>query len=511
MRSDTRRLFSRFSYMGLFVALFVVLGNALISPTTRVYAEPAPTTTTVEEETTTTTTSTTTTTFTTFTTDPPYSQVPDAPTDISVAIMSDSSAVVSFVAPTFEGSSDVFNYVIRTNSDPSTDRDIDPTDSHSGVFSKDVYFPPGSPVLFAVSAENEAGSSGWTESSSFSWDNTNPQVPTVVLVDPQADSVSFPQMHMYGPTYMTICVVPDIDLRFNGVDTSPINPFAIEPGTASSVIAELNGIDGLELTAAAFYSSQKLSRPSNVVISAYAVSDPTDNSTLYCNGSSGAPFFEASVEIRPLNIGLRRRQVAVALHRTCVTGGECRLGDTGPGGGTIFYVDLNRQVGSQYFEAACVGWQNSCDDTTPDPTAEWGCYRAPIFGADGTAIGTGEQNTTKIVADCSDTGIAAKVADDLTLGGQSDWFLPSQDELNALCKWAFGDTMNAICNNDGNDSLFLTGVGGFSTVPYWSSSEDVRNMGFYYDNNGWFQSFGNGNQYATMKDFPFSMRPVRSF
>ena len=45
------------------------------------------------------------------------------------------------------------------------------------------------------------------------------------------------------------------------------------------------------------------------------------------------------------------------------------VGDTGPGGGTIFYVDMNLPPGSQYFEAACVGWQNNCDGTTPDPTS----------------------------------------------------------------------------------------------------------------------------------------------
>ena len=475
MRSNTRRLFRRVSYTGLFVALFVVLGNALISPTTRVYAVPAPTTTTVAEETTTTTTTTT---------DPPYSQVPDDPPYISVAIMSDSSAVVSFAAPAFEGSSLVFNYVIRTNSDPSTDRDIAPTDSDSGVFSKDVYFPTGSTVSFAVSAENEAGSSGWTESSPFSWDNTNPQVPTVVLVDPQAESVHFPQMRMYGPTYMTICVVPDSDLKFNGVATSAYTAFAIEPDTASSVIAELNADGGLLLTAADSYPSPKLSRPANVVISAYAVLGPSDNSSSYCAGLSGAPLVEASVEIRPLNIGLKRRQVAVALHRTCATGGECRLGDPGPGGGTIFYVDLTRPPGSQYFEAACAGWQNNCDGTTADPTAEWGCEGVPISGADGQAIGTGEQNTADIVFGCATSGIAARLADGYTNSGESDWFLPSQDELNQM----YAEQIR---------------VGGFSANIFWGSSEGVYGA--------WTQFFGAGYPYDYFKFYPFCVRPVRSF
>ena len=482
MRSDTRRLFSRFSYMGLFAVLFVVLGNALISPTTRVYAEMAPTTTTVEEETTTTTTSTTTTTTTTI---PPVA--PGVPTGLTVTFMSSTSAVVSFAAPADEGSSPVSNYVIRTCSNPSTDRNIAPT--YSGFYSEEVSFSQGSTVSFKVIAESEAGSSE-TECSLSSWDNRNPQVPSVVLVDPQAESVHFPQMLMYGPTYMTICVVPDIDLRFNGVDTSPINPFAIEPGIASDVIDELNANDGLLLTAAAFYSSQKLGRPSNVVISAYAVSDPTDNSTPYCNELSGAPFFEASVEIRPLNIVMKRRQVAVDFHRI-----EYEVGDPGPGGGTIFYVDMNRPVGSQYFEAACAGWTNSCDGTTDDPQAEWadpedkqGCD-GDLPGADGLLIGTGERNTADILAGCATWGIAAQLADEYTrtVNGvvYGDWFLPSQDELHRMY-------------------AKRASVGGFLDNLYWSSSEVDHGR-------AWVEFFYNGDQLIGGKKDPWYMRPVRSF
>ena len=474
------------------MALFVVLGNALISPTTRVYSIEPSTTTTVEED-------TTSTTSTTSTTIPPV--VPGVPTDLFVIFMSRTSAVVSFVAPLDEGSSPITNYVIRTNSDPSTDIPIFPTISM--FYSEQLSFPEGS-VSFAVSAESEAGSSGWLENS-FSWDNTNPQVPTVVLVDPQAESVHFPQMLMYGPTYMTICVVPDIDLKFNNVATLAGEAFAIEPDTASSVIAGLNANGGLLLAASDHYYSQKLGMPANVVISAYAVSDPNDNSTSYCNGFSGVPFFQQSVEIRPLNIGLKRRQVDVVLHRTEAALYE--VGDSGPGGGTIFYVDMNRPVGSQYFEAACAGWTNNCDGTTADPTAEWGCDGVPISGADGTAIGTGEHNTANIVNiefGCAESGIAARLANDYTNSGKSDWFLPSQDELNALCKWAFGDTVNAVCFNNNSGGLSLTGVGGFSLDYYWSSSEYDLNI-------AWLQAFYNGDQGLYTKYGTPGVRPVRSF
>ncbi len=184
-------------------------------------------------------------------------------------------------------------------------------------------------------------------------------------------------------------------------------------------------------------------------------------------------------------------------------GGSCAVGDTGPGGGTIFYVDLTRALGSQYFEVACAGWQNNCDGATADPTAQWGCYGIPITDG-GLTIGTGEQNTADILAQCVTVGIAADLADDYSHNTLDDWFLPSKDELNALCKWAFGDTVNAVCNNSGSGSLSLTGVGGFSTDFYWSSSEDDD----YY---AWYQYFHFGYQDDTSKNLTTSVRPVRAF
>ena len=163
------------------------------------------------------------------------------------------------------------------------------------------------------------------------------------------------------------------------------------------------------------------------------------------------------------------------------------VGDPGPGGGTIFYVDRTRAEGSQYFEAACVGWSDgTCggDDAT-DPTAEWGCYESPIAGADGLVIGTGAQNTTDILAGCLTAGIAADLADTYSLNSHDDWFLPSRDELNQMY-------------------IQQTAIGGFSTGPYWSSSE-------YDDYSAWWQHFYYSDQEGYRKAYPFYVRPVRAF
>ena len=156
------------------------------------------------------------------------------------------------------------------------------------------------------------------------------------------------------------------------------------------------------------------------------------------------------------------------------------VGDTGPGGGTIFYVDLNRSVGSQYFEAACAGWQKNCDGTSPDPTAEWGCMGIN-FEAVGTAIGDGEQDTPDIIYGCT----AATLAGNYTNSGKSDWFLPSRDELNQMY-------------------VERVSVGGFSPANYWSSS----GTNAY---NAWLQNFSFGSQGSGTKGAAIYVRPVRSF
>ena len=177
----------------------------------------------------------------------------------------------------------------------------------------------------------------------------------------------------------------------------------------------------------------------------------------------------------------------IITQKPCANGGVCAVGDIGPGGGVIFYKDLTRAVGSQYFEAACAGWSDgTCggSDLT-DPTAQWGCFGTLIAGADGTNIGTGEKNTTDIVTGCPTVGIAARRAKNLVLGGQSDWFLPSKNELNQMY-------------------IRRTAIGGFSPDFYWSSSE-------FSDSSPWGQHFSFNEQYDQNKVITYYVRPVRAF
>src|SRR5690606_19872259 len=73
------------------------------------------------------------------------------------------------------------------------------------------------------------------------------------------------------------------------------------------------------------------------------------------------------------------------------------------------------------------------------PTLGFGCFGTDMSGSEGSAIGTGKDNTNSILAQCPAGGsplIAARICDNLafTEGTTTydDWFLPSIGELMAI-------------------------------------------------------------------------------
>ena len=117
--------------------------------------------------------------------------------------------------------------------------------------------------------------------------------------------------------------------------------------------------------------------------------------------------------------------------------------------------------------------------------AKWGCEGTAITGADGTAVGTGNQNTIDIMNGCSTAGIAARLCGDLVLAGQSDWYLPSKNELARLYE-------NRVA------------VGGFASAAYWSSSEGSHLT-------AWKLHFDDGTQNCANKTTTYYVRAVRAF
>jgi hypothetical protein len=128
-----------------------------------------------------------------------------------------------------------------------------------------------------------------------------------------------------------------------------------------------------------------------------------------------------------------------------------KIGDTGPGGGIIFYVApdgftlVDTGETAYYLEAAPAFMQTSTrwSTATESPFID-------ISGT-GTAIGTGRRNTALILL-LDPTAPAAKLCSDFTGGGKNDWFLPSRNELEEMVKQGL----------TGND------------ISFWSSSQSFQ-------------------------------------
>ena len=152
------------------------------------------------------------------------------------------------------------------------------------------------------------------------------------------------------------------------------------------------------------------------------------------------------------------------------------IGDTHQGG-VIFYLDGN---GGGLISAAF----------NQSNGAEWGCFGTEISGADGTTIGTGNQNTIDILNGCTTSNIAADICANLTLNGYSDWYLPSKDELTEM--------YNQIGGGGGN-------AGGFANNYYWSSTEADINSTVTVQ-------FSNGSHFSIQKSSSsIRTRAIRQF
>jgi hypothetical protein len=141
-------------------------------------------------------------------------------------------------------------------------------------------------------------------------------------------------------------------------------------------------------------------------------------------------------------------------------------------GGIVFYVDGTGQHG------LVMAAQNQGGHA-------WGCSGTSI--PTGSIVGTGASNTAAIVVSCSESNIAAKICDNLTLNEYSDWYLPSRDELNLIYV-----------------NLYLQNLGNLSSDFYWSSTEYNASEAYYhffYNNDRGYISKGQG----------FLVLPIRSF
>jgi hypothetical protein len=216
---------------------------------------------------------------------------------------------------------------------------------------------------------------------------------------------------------------------------------------------------------------------------------------------------------------------------TCAAGGTCIVGDTGPGGGKVFYVAASNftSTGStcnttcRYLEAAPSNWSGGSDPIKPwaTGTETSGNTTLDVSGItndpesaynNALGVGRGYANSEAIVTQNgpyneSTNNYAAGAARAYTGGSKGDWYLPTTAELNLLCRWARGvaPSVTTVCTGGSlNSSTYGASSAGFVYNAYWSSSES-----YSFAARG--QNFDGGNQGSYFKYSHVYVRPVRAF
>jgi len=248
---------------------------------------------------------------------------------------------------------------------------------------------------------------------------------------------------------------------------------SVDSITSNSVkfIGSVSNVDLSKIIEQGFVYSKSpnpnLSSSKIVVSLGLSAFDTTTSTSMYiCNQncsyyphilSSGTHYYARSYAINENNICVYGNQVEF---------NTLTVGQTSSVGGIVFYDKGYYSGGWRYIESF---------PYDQSPTQKWGCAGTNITGTS-TDLFTGGLNTNIIASNCNDSIFAAKTCKSITFGGQSDWVLPSRDELNLMY-------LNLKLNN----------IGGFNSSIYWSSSQkDLNNVncihfqyGYLYFSGSW--------------------------
>lgn len=207
------------------------------------------------------------------------------------------------------------------------------------------------------------------------------------------------------------------------------------------------------------------------------------------NGTASAGFMRS--------FGAGPAAPTTTLPPACKDGGTCKIGDTGPAGGTVFYV--GKSAVNNYGDAS--GGGKYMEFLDPNTKAKYGCTKNSKTDA-GDGIGVGARNTWEYMKNCSYTSSAAQWALDATNGGKSDWFVPSLRELLQICRFIHnqetGDYKDCDTSKAARDGSWPTSV-------YWSATQ-------YSANSMWAVRFDNAEQVKRDKgDYNYNFLLVRAF
>jgi len=316
----------------------------------------------------------------------------------------------------------------------------------------------------------------------------------------------------------TVAMVPSVSLAATFIDSGKFPKAAVVTTNVAGTVYFIEGASLVntvsDITSARYYrwtsGAVAANTPTSIALDVNVLTNGYYR--VFVANSQGvlsAPAFNK------VTISISRVSDVVAL--TCATGGSCEVGETGPGGGKVFYYSATAftSTGStcntncHYLEAApsdhssWIVWATtaaSCYNSGSTSSAN-DCQANSIYSGSSAeqaasriaakAFGKGMGNTNQIYSRLTAAGsattntYAAGIAWAYTNNSKTDWFLPSMDELQQLY-------LNRVA------------VGGLVNDYYWSSSEEAGDR-------AWTQYFNDGNQYNDSKFSTYNVRLVRAF
>jgi hypothetical protein len=156
------------------------------------------------------------------------------------------------------------------------------------------------------------------------------------------------------------------------------------------------------------------------------------------------------------------------------------------GGGVIFHL-WKDTVGVEHGLIVAL--------TDQSTAKEWSNVVSTLIGTSAQSSWDGLSNSNAILGQAGHTSSAGKLCLDLVSGGQSDWYLPSIQELNML--WNNYYTVTRVLSQ-------ISGATQLSRNYYWSSSEDDNSA-------AWGFNFYDGDPGNNGKNYTLSVRAVRAF
>jgi hypothetical protein len=187
-------------------------------------------------------------------------------------------------------------------------------------------------------------------------------------------------------------------------------------------------------------------------------------------------------------------------------GNDGATGQTGPPGpqGPVGPGGFIHYIGEQFGGGVIFNlWKDSLglehglivDKTDLSVAYDWSNLSSALIGATAQSKWNGLGNSNAIIGQVGHTSSAAALCLNSTSSGQSDWYLPSLQELNML--WSNHYTVARSLSQ-------ISGATQLQPATYWSSTELISTIAWYFN-------FTTGSALTNNKSYANFVRAVRAF